>query len=104
MDLIQLIISYDKNINKRFERSELKLMNQMENVNMIGANIEELLYLKRKKQAWLAEQCGVTPSHINQIIKGKTKPSLQVLKVIAATLEVTTDEIISKNHSGVKEI
>lgn len=79
-------------------------MCQMKNVNMIGINIEELLYLRRKKQAWLAKQCGVTPSHINQIIKGKAQPSLGVLKSIAATLEVTTDELINTNYSGVKEI
>lgn len=79
-------------------------MRPLENNNIIGTNIEELLYLKRKKQAWLAKQCDVTPSHINQIIKGKTIPSLQVLKTIADTLEVTTDEIMNPNYSGMSKI
>lgn len=80
----------------------LELMHQLEYPNILGNNVEELLYLKRKKQFWLAKKCGVTPSHINQIIKGKTKPSLQVLKAMAEALGVTTDEIMNTNHSGVK--
>lgn len=69
-----------------------------ENLSVLGLNIEELLYQKRKKQTWLAQKCNVTPSHINQIIKGKTKPSLQVLMSIATALDVTTDEIMCENN------
>lgn len=75
-----------------------------ESLNILGTNIEELLYLKRKKQIWLAEKCDVTPSHINQIIKGKAKPSLQVLNAMSDALEVTIDELMSKNDLGVKKI
>lgn len=67
-----------------------------ESLNNLGTNIEELLYLKRKKQIWLAEKCNVTASHINQIIKGKTKPSLQVLNAMSDALEVTIDELMNK--------
>lgn len=77
-------------------------MCQTDQLNILGKNIEELLYLKRVKQAWLAQKCNVTPSHINQIIKGKTKPSLSVLQAIADALEVTTDEILSGNYLGVE--
>lgn len=77
-------------------------MCQTDQLNFLGKNIEELLYLKRVKQAWLAQKCNVTPSHISQIIKGKTKPSLSVLQAIADALDVTTDEILSGNYLGVK--
>lgn len=73
-------------------------MCQAENLSVLGHNIEELLYRKRKQQTWLAQKCDVTPSHINQIIKGKTKPSLQVLRAMATALEVTTDEIMSEDY------
>ncbi len=70
-------------------------MQHSENYNVIGQNISELLYSQRKKQSWLAQKCGVTPSHINQIIKGKTKPSLTLLMVIADELDVTITDIIN---------
>lgn len=73
-------------------------MCQAENLSVLGHNIEELLYRKRKRQTWLAQKCDVTPSHINQIIKGKTKPSLQVLRAMVTALEVTTDEIMSEDY------
>ena len=73
-------------------------MCHIDNISVLGNNVEELLYQKRKRQTWLAQKCDVTPSHINQIIKGKTKPSLQVLRAMATALEVTTDEIMSENY------
>ncbi len=75
-------------------------MHQTQDLCIVGHNVEEMLYQKRKRQIWLAHECNVTPSHINQIIKGKTKPSLQVLKAMADALEVTTDEIINENYLG----
>lgn len=69
-----------------------------DNLSILGHNVEELLYQKRKRQTWLAKMCDVTPSHINQIIKGKTKPSLQVLRAMSKALEVTTDEIMSEDY------
>ncbi len=73
-------------------------MYHADNPHVLGHNIEELLYQKRKQQTWLAQKCDVTPSHINQIIKGKTKPSIQVLKAMATALEVTTDEMMSEDY------
>lgn len=69
-------------------------MKKKENYNFLGENISNLLYLQRKQQLWLAEQCNVTPSHINQIIKGKTQPSLSVLVRMADALNVTVNELI----------
>lgn len=69
-----------------------------ENLSILGHNVEELLYQKRKRQTWLAQKCDVTPSHINQIIKGKTKPSVQVLKAMATALEVTVDDMMSEDY------
>lgn len=63
----------------------------------IGQNISDFLYYKRKKQKWLAEKCGVTPSHINQIIKGKISPSLGLLVNIADSLEIEINDLIKKH-------
>lgn len=60
----------------------------------IGKNIGEFLYQKRKSQSWLANQCGVTKSHINQIIKGKANPSLKLITNISNSLGVEISEII----------
>lgn len=61
---------------------------------MIGTNIRNLLYDQHKTQVWLAQQCGVTKGHINQIITGKTHPSLQLLLKISKSLSVDINEII----------
>lgn len=64
---------------------------------MIGKNISDLLHNQRKTQTWLAKQCGVTKGHINQIITGKTYPSLQLLIKIAEVLSVSLDVIVDFN-------
>ncbi len=64
---------------------------------MIGKNISDLLHNQRKTQAWLAKQCGVTKGHINQIITGKSYPSLQLLIKIAEVLSVSLDVIVDVN-------
>lgn len=61
---------------------------------MIGQNICKLLYEQRKTQVWLAKQCNVTKGHINQIIKGKVKPSLKLLLKISQTLNVSVEKIL----------
>ena len=54
---------------------------------MIGKNIRNLLYEQHKTQIWLAQQCDVTKGHINQIITGKTNPSVQLLLKISEVLQ-----------------
>lgn len=61
---------------------------------MIGKNINNLLYSKHKTQTWLAKECGVTKGHINQIIKGKAKPSLHLLMEMSKILNASVDELI----------
>lgn len=69
----------------------------------IGENISQFLYQRHRKQVWLAEKCGITPSHVSQIIKGKTSPSLLILTKIADALDVTTDDLIHGKHNGYKD-
>lgn len=64
---------------------------------MIGKNISDFLYEQKKTQVWLAEQCGVSKGHINQIIAGKTKPSLNLLIKISKALSVSIDKIVDNN-------
>ncbi len=64
---------------------------------MIGKNIANLLYEQHKTQVWLAQQCNVTKGHINQIITGKTFPSVQLLLKISEALSVTIDKIVDTN-------
>lgn len=61
---------------------------------MIGNNIKNILYEQHKTQVWLSKQCGVTKGHINQIISGKTQPSIKLLMKIAEALSVDIHEII----------
>lgn len=61
---------------------------------MIGNNIKNILYEQHKTQVWLSKQCGVTKGHINQIISGKTQPSIKLLVKISEALSVDIHEII----------
>lgn len=61
---------------------------------MIGNNIKNILYEQHKTQVWLSKQCGVTKGHINQIISGKTQPSINLLVKISEALSVDIHEII----------
>lgn len=65
---------------------------------MIGENLKKLLYEQRKTQVWLAQQCGVTKGHINQIIAGKTHPSVQLLLKISEVLSVSLDKIVKTHY------
>lgn len=62
---------------------------------MIGEQISKLLYDQHKTQVWLAKKCGVTKGHINQIINGKTTPSLNLLLKISKALNVNIEKIIN---------
>jgi DNA-binding XRE family transcriptional regulator len=64
---------------------------------MVGKNIATILHDQRRTQAWLAQQCGVTKGHINQIISGKTNPSLKLLFKISDVLSVNINEIVDNN-------
>lgn len=62
----------------------------------IGKNISKQLDLKEKNQLWLAGRCGVTPSHINQIIRGKRNPSVSILIKISEALDITLDDLMEE--------
>lgn len=64
---------------------------------MVGKNICDLLHEQHKTQVWLAQQCGVTKGHINQIVAGKTNPSLQLLLKISKVLSVSINKIVDEN-------
>lgn len=64
---------------------------------MLGENISELLWQQRKTQVWLAQQCGVTKSHINRIVKGNVNPSLKLLLKISEVLSVSIEELINSD-------
>lgn len=62
----------------------------------------------RKKKGWsqkeLGEMIGSHLSHINRIEKGKYNPSLDVLKKIADSLEVSLDYLVSDKAEEFKEV
>lgn len=64
---------------------------------MIGKKIGELLYEQHKTQVWLAQQCGVTKGHINQIITEKAQPSVKLLLKISEVLSVSIEKIVDTN-------
>lgn len=56
--------------------------------------IKDVLHLKGVKQNWLASQIGVTDNTVSNWCKNKAQPSLQVLKQIAAVLDVDIVDLL----------
>ena len=60
----------------------------------IGQRIREFRKLRSFTQEELAEEIGISPTHMSHIETGNTKLSLQVLADLSQTLNVTADSII----------
>lgn len=61
---------------------------------LIGQNIRKFRKAKRMSQESLAEQIGISTTHMSHIETGNTKLSLPVLIELSQILEVSTDSII----------
>lgn len=68
----------------------------MESVKL---RIKDVLEEKSKSIQWLSEQLGITYANTNNIVNGKSNPSLERLNDIAKKLEVDIIELI-KPTSG----
>ena len=65
----------------------------------IGQRIREYRRLRSFTQKKLAEEIGISPTHMSHIETGNTKLSLQVLVDLSRSLEVSADSIIqTKPH------
>ena len=60
----------------------------------IGQRIREYRKLRSFTQEELAEEIGISPTHMSHIETGNTKLSLQVLVDLSQILEVSADSII----------
>ena len=59
-----------------------------------GKNLENVLKIRKIKQKDLAQKINLTPSAINNYIKNKTEPNLEMITKIAEELKITTDELL----------
>ena len=60
----------------------------------IGQRIRKIRKAQRLSQEQIAEQIGISTTHMSHIETGNTKLSLPVLVDIAATLGVSTDTLL----------
>lgn len=60
----------------------------------IGDRIRSLVKQRGMKFIHLAEQVGISPSHLSDIVNSKTGPSVKVLEKIGDTLNTSTDYLI----------
>lgn len=60
----------------------------------VKLRIKEVLELRGKSIQWLSEQLGITYANTNNIVNGKSNPSLDRLNDIANKLEVDIIELI----------
>lgn len=60
----------------------------------IGQQIRNIRKVRQLSQEELAEQVGISTTHMSHIETGNTKLSLPVLVKLASVLEVSTDDIL----------
>ena len=60
----------------------------------LGKRIRDARKKKRLTQQQVAEKIGVEPSHISNVERGITKPSLKAVVDIAEVLSVTVDSLV----------
>lgn len=60
----------------------------------LGKQICKFRKEKGWTQAYLSEKCGITPTNLSHIERGKTKPSVDTLVKIANSLEVNMDSLL----------
>ena len=63
---------------------------------LIAANVQRLMDEKGMNQTQLAEATGESCARVSMMVRGVKTPSAPFLHRIAEALEVTVDEILSK--------
>lgn len=66
----------------------------------IGQRIRKIRKARGLSQEALAEQVGISITHMSHIETGNTKLSLPVLVSLAAALEVPTDDLLSDSPAS----
>jgi transcriptional regulator with XRE-family HTH domain len=64
------------------------------NPEKFGRNLSELLKQLEMTQAELAENAGLTPAAISQIIAGKREPSLTTICLIMRVIPVKFERLV----------
>jgi transcriptional regulator with XRE-family HTH domain len=70
--------------------------------------IQDKIKINRKNkglsQKQLAEIVGINTSHLSRLENGRYKPSIEVLKKLAAALQVSADYLLSSTDEEAEEI
>lgn len=64
----------------------------------MGDNIRKYRHLSKMRQADLAEICDCSISHIGQIERAMTAPSVEMVVKIANALSVTVDQLLCESY------
>lgn len=60
--------------------------------------LDEVLKKREKSQIWMAERLGIGKSAMNNLVKGRSNPSLPKLYEIAKILECSVYDLIEPNE------
>lgn len=80
-------------------REQMEIELQQPNYTEIGERIREIRLRLGWSQEQLAEQCGLSKTHMSHIETGNTKGSLPVFLKICNVLQVSLDDIVCDSLS-----
>jgi transcriptional regulator with XRE-family HTH domain len=63
--------------------------------------VRQLIEDRDLRVYWLADRCDVSPEYMSQVLTGKRKPSLSLVRLMAYVLEVPEDAV-TKGATRVK--
>ena len=73
-------------------------MAYIEDEIQLSVNIRALIQRKGLKQTYLAEQLGVSPQKLNDLLSGRRQIKIMELVKMAEVLQVSIDELCGKER------
>jgi transcriptional regulator with XRE-family HTH domain len=70
----------------------------------LGEKIKQARKAKKLTQVELADIAGVNSNHLSRLERGVFQPSVDVLRSLAAALELSVDFLLSKEDEGATEV
>lgn len=75
----------------------------MDNKQLLGKRIKELIKMKGISQEKLSEVIGIEPTALSNIVTGRNYPLFSTLEKLIVALDITFDDVFNFKHHDTNE-
>ena len=75
-----------------------------DSLKRLGARVRQLRTEKKLSQEAFGEQSGISTKYVSDLERGSANVSVHVLERVAATLGVTTIDLLNNEHQAAREL